>query len=221
MKSSGGSNAFLDAARLVGGNTSDFVGTAPNLTGGTVTDSDLFGTGSAATYAFNNGAGANQGLEIVIDYAALGISSVGFIEAFAFVVSSSGFFSDVTVPGNDMGSNPGFNACYSSRPGGPYNSGSLPLPVELLYFNGKSKSDEIQLSWSTVTEINNSHFEIEHSQNAKYWNAMLFNFSGQLVKIFQFFDEDFVFNTLDLPNGKYTLSIHKLDHIIFSTIFFK
>lgn len=286
VNASGGSNAFLDAAKITGGNTADFVGTAPNLTGGTVTDNDLFGTGSTATYAFNNGGSANQGLEMVIDYAALGISSVGFLEAFAVVVSSTGFFSDVTIPGNETGGNQGDNVCYPDRPGGPYNSGNLPLPVELTYFNGKVKSEHIHLSWATASEIENSHFEIERSQNAKTWQvigkiygkgnsleqttyqfidrlplkdnnyyrlkqvdfdgshefsnvvtialsqkksedisvyptlvkneltiengfgeARLYNFSGQLMSVFQISEERFLLNTSNLPNGRYTLSV--------------
>lgn len=37
------------------------------------------------------------------------------------------------------------------------------LPVELLYFTGASNKESVDLSWSTATEINNDHFEIESS----------------------------------------------------------
>lgn len=37
------------------------------------------------------------------------------------------------------------------------------LPVDLLYFNGTSNSGSVELNWSTATEINNDHFEIESS----------------------------------------------------------
>lgn len=44
-------------------------------------------------------------------------------------------------------------------------SGSNPLPVELINFNANFVSAGVMLSWSTATEYNNSHFEIEHSTN--------------------------------------------------------
>lgn len=41
------------------------------------------------------------------------------------------------------------------------------LPIELLYFNGEQKScNQNILYWSTASEINNDHFEIERSSDA-------------------------------------------------------
>lgn len=37
------------------------------------------------------------------------------------------------------------------------------VPVELISFNGIANKDGIELTWSTATETNNSHFEIEKS----------------------------------------------------------
>ncbi len=42
---------------------------------------------------------------------------------------------------------------------------TAPLPVEWLDFKATKVNDEALLSWSTATETNNSHFEIEHSLN--------------------------------------------------------
>jgi len=39
------------------------------------------------------------------------------------------------------------------------------LPVELLSFTGKYINNEILLEWSTLSEINNDYFSIEHSTN--------------------------------------------------------
>ncbi|MEO8085538.1 MAG: T9SS type A sorting domain-containing protein [Bacteroidota bacterium] len=38
-----------------------------------------------------------------------------------------------------------------------------PLPIELLYFDAALKSEGAMCSWSTATEINNDHFELERS----------------------------------------------------------
>ena len=43
--------------------------------------------------------------------------------------------------------------------GGPAN----PLPVKLLQFNAYEKSGQIELQWSTATEQNTSHFDVQHS----------------------------------------------------------
>jgi len=41
------------------------------------------------------------------------------------------------------------------------------VPVELISFDGKINNKEIDLNWSTASEENNSHFEIEHSLNGR------------------------------------------------------
>ncbi len=38
-----------------------------------------------------------------------------------------------------------------------------PLPIQLLYFNAKPEGYDVLCSWSTATEINNDHFELERS----------------------------------------------------------
>lgn len=40
-----------------------------------------------------------------------------------------------------------------------------PLPVELVSFEGKCNNGEVELDWITVSEINNSHFNIERSDD--------------------------------------------------------
>ena len=40
---------------------------------------------------------------------------------------------------------------------------AAPLPVELLYFRGRSMSDKVLLSWSTASEVNNAYFVLERS----------------------------------------------------------
>lgn len=41
----------------------------------------------------------------------------------------------------------------------------VPFPVELSRFIGLKLENEIKLEWTTESEVNNSHFEVEHSLN--------------------------------------------------------
>lgn len=43
--------------------------------------------------------------------------------------------------------------------------GGNSLPVTLVGFNAKQENNGVLLEWSTLSEINNDHFEIEHSDN--------------------------------------------------------
>ena len=53
---------------------------------------------------------------------------------------------------------------YSSLEDFVNSGGSVPLPVELLYFNITSKNG-VTLSWATASEINNDYFVIERSED--------------------------------------------------------
>ncbi|OHX66930.1 T9SS type A sorting domain-containing protein [Flammeovirga pacifica] len=46
------------------------------------------------------------------------------------------------------------------------------LPVTLTKFDAEIKNEVVELSWSTATEINNSHFEIERSTDQNNWNSI-------------------------------------------------
>ena len=41
------------------------------------------------------------------------------------------------------------------------------LPVELLSFKATADKDHIDLTWATASELNNSHFELERSEDGK------------------------------------------------------
>jgi hypothetical protein len=41
------------------------------------------------------------------------------------------------------------------------------VPVQLIYFRGKSEADRVRLNWATATEINSSHFNVERSTDLK------------------------------------------------------
>ncbi len=46
------------------------------------------------------------------------------------------------------------------------------LPVELLWFNGRVVGEDVELAWSTGSELNNDHFDIERSADAMSWFAI-------------------------------------------------
>lgn len=48
----------------------------------------------------------------------------------------------------------------------------VPLPIELVSFNGVNNNEYNYLSWVTATELNNSHFVLERSLNSMDWNEL-------------------------------------------------
>lgn len=60
------------------------------------------------------------------------------------------------------------------------NNGGVPyaytvqeaLPVELSSFWARPRAKDIELKWETASEINNSHFDIEKSMDAREWNSI-------------------------------------------------
>ncbi len=171
------SNAFLDAASFIGGEASTPVGQT-NLTGdasqGTGTE------GGPIEFAFLNNGGANQGFEMAILFSELGATENSKLAAFAFIVSESGYFSNVTVPGNvttgmaDASGNLGFNAEFSSITGTPFSTGLQTLPVELTAFTGTLSGNSARLAWTTASETNNSGFFVEHSPNGSSFRDVHF-----------------------------------------------
>lgn len=160
-----------------GGTSSDVYFDAASVTGPTpstvyVGNSDQSGTaatgtgpgGEIITWAVDNSGGAETGVELQIPLAELGATTSNSIEVMAMVVSSSAFFSNVTVPGNYTGgSQPGFDADFGSFSGGPYHAGPAPLPVELSTFAVAADGAQAVLNWSTATETNNAGFGILHA----------------------------------------------------------
>ncbi len=49
------------------------------------------------------------------------------------------------------------------------NLGSTALPVELISFNARAQNGSAFLHWTTASEINFSHFEIQKSQSGENW----------------------------------------------------
>jgi len=57
----------------------------------------------------------------------------------------------------------GFDTYQGTTPGQLGSLSCAVLPVELLFFKAEKKNQTSVLSWATATEINNDHFDIEHS----------------------------------------------------------
>ena len=170
----GAESVFLDAVKRVGGLQADYLGQTDQA--GTVAigpADDVTNSGDPAffralVFAFRNTRTASSGLELAIPFADLGVTAASFTDvggtgfrAFAAVVSSTAFFSDVTVPGTVTGGNPGFNADFSTLAGGPYVSTFAPLPVELARFDARTDGDAVALAWATASETNNAGFEVQ------------------------------------------------------------
>lgn len=52
------------------------------------------------------------------------------------------------------------------------SAGLNPLPIELLSFNGEAEKYGNQLRWSTATEINNDHFDLQRSEDGNQFNTI-------------------------------------------------
>jgi len=51
-------------------------------------------------------------------------------------------------------------------------SKTSPLPVELLSFTAQCNNNSASINWTTATELNNSHFNVERSTDGKSWQQI-------------------------------------------------
>ena len=49
---------------------------------------------------------------------------------------------------------------------------TVPLPVGLMHFTATSDGKIVELDWATATELNNSHFEIQRSEDGESWSVL-------------------------------------------------
>lgn len=62
-----------------------------------------------------------------------------------------------------------------------------PLPVELTSFDGSCVDSRVELKWSTASETNNSHFEVEKSTDGVAWSMIgIVNGSGNSQETVQY-----------------------------------
>jgi hypothetical protein len=91
--------------------------------------------------------------------------------------------------------------CFGSY-GGPGSSNSFgfafddpgsPLPIELIEFSGETNDDQINLKWTTSSEINNDYFTIEKSSDEENWKdiGQLNGFGNSTIeREFRWIDEN-------------------------------
>ena len=132
----GTESTFLDVVRYADATarTADYLGSAAQDGGIAVGPPDLTANDGTSlppladvVFAFRNDAAMDSGLELVLPRTALGLTPAATgasesITASAFVVSSTAFFSDVTVPGSVPSGNPGFGPDFGLLAGGPYSA---------------------------------------------------------------------------------------------------
>ncbi len=51
-------------------------------------------------------------------------------------------------------------------------SGSVALPIKLIYFNASLKDKQVELNWATASEINNDYFSVERSSDSKTFETV-------------------------------------------------
>ena len=49
---------------------------------------------------------------------------------------------------------------------------NAPLPIKLGDFTAKKNSDHVELFWSTLSEVNNHYFEVEYSNDGRYFRDL-------------------------------------------------
>lgn len=82
-----------------------------------------------------------------------------------------------------------------------------PLPVELASFTANVNKKDVELNWTTVTEINNSGFDIERKENTEWKKVSFVQGSGTSnnQKEYSYFDRN-------LQSGKYKYRLKQIDY---------
>ncbi len=80
-------------------------------------------------------------------------------------------------------------------------------PVELIYFTAVQNGNDIDLKWSTATEINNKGFEVQRFSKKSDWNQIAFvEGNGTTTKI-----HSYSFTDNNVSEGKYQYRLKQID----------
>ena len=187
-------NCYVDAGKKIGGSTSTYLGNIEQ-TGFETPDVGVMGgffASAGVNMAFKRDLANNKaGFEMKIPFSALGLPNTAqlSVQAFAFVVSETGYYSNVTIPGtpttgqlgqdgagNYVGNDPtAANAPtidFGPLAGGPYVSTPVVIPVEMTNFDATTVNNTVKLNWLTASERNNAYFDVERSANGQDWSKI-------------------------------------------------
>jgi hypothetical protein len=88
------------------------------------------------------------------------------------------------------------------------NTASLPLPVELAAFSAGVNGNTVMLNWNTVSEENNSGFEIERISFGTGWNKIGFVAGKGTVNT----QQNYSFTDNELSSGRYNYRLKQIDY---------
>jgi len=162
----GSSNIYCDARKQVATATNSYLGSSDQSGGTESSQGTDFFADADFSFAFNNSGGTDKGCEIQIKKSAVGNpTGSDNMQLFAFIVSSTSYFSNTCAPGNAGAANLGNDIDYSSISGQDLftASGDASLPVTLTSFDATNKKGTVELSWVTESEIDNLGFLIERA----------------------------------------------------------
>lgn len=191
---SSATNCYVDAGKKIGGSTSTYLGNIEQ-SGFETPDVGVMGSffaSAGVNMAFKRDlANSNAGFEMKIPFSALGLPNTAqlSVQAFAFIVSETGYYSNVTIPGtpttgqlgqdgagNYVGNDPtAANAPtidFGPLAGGPYYTSSTVIPVEMTNFDATTINNTVKLNWLTASERNNAYFDIERSATGREWTKI-------------------------------------------------
>ena len=80
------------------------------------------------------------------------------------------------------------------------------LPVELKSFTAQASGNNVNLNWSTATEVNNLGFEVQKKVSGEFFAIGFINGKGTTTEI-----QNYSFTDNDLQNGSYTYRLKQVD----------
>ncbi|HPN37121.1 MAG TPA: T9SS type A sorting domain-containing protein [Melioribacteraceae bacterium] len=207
---SANTSVFMDAVKYnSAGNIAQYIGsTSQTGTLGEGPEADGIFINKSIKFAFYNDHDVKRGWELKIPLNQIG-SPTNFdeIKLFAVVVSSTAYFSDITVPGTITGGNLGFDPNFLNISGGPFHMNTIPLPVELVLLKGTSYNNSVIIEWQTASELNNLGFYIERSiDNINFANIGFIPGKGNSVEL-----NNYKFVDYNIVNGKYFYRLKQVD----------
>jgi hypothetical protein len=125
-------------------------------------------------------AGATENINLVFDMSDAG-TPVTPVTASNYVLlyraGQSGSWTELAVASSISGDQISFPGVTVTNDGyytlGSHDIVNSPLPIQLLDFTGQFNGSEVELSWSTATEINNDFFTVEKSINGQDFISLL------------------------------------------------